>query len=492
MIVAGGFMSEGGKLDRPPETVAAGRDAATETTTMGGTPAGSGMTGVQRERTEAHDGLRWRLTGGAAGSPPGARIAAARRAIVGQAASRILRKSAGGAAARPAIPSGGGAPLSAEIRQRMEPRLGADLSAARLHTGAASAEAATGLGARAFTVGTDVHFNASEFAPGTKEGDRLLAHELTHVVQASRSGVQRKAEDPAAHGEDALSDGAAAVSDPTEPAEREADAVADAAADHLHGGDKGGADAAPVEKAPQIGAKLAAPKVFRALAFGSATYLSPTNPLVQTMFPALFGIEGTVNGILGPANFVDVVEGSPPQGGIAGYDPALEKVTIQPLPPPRAGQPDPRTTLTGDQVSTRAAALSHELQHVHDAWQRSDPALRAGVRNRGTPANWEQAIHSEWLSYARQALTAHQTRRNGQPVAQPHLDLLNNWGPNTFKAPGRPQTMFSNTGSYIMRYEVPQRTAFPTDAEVTDFITRHQNWVDEAFAICPADPKARP
>ena len=40
----------------------------------------------------------------------------------------------------------------------------------------------------------DVHFAAGQYAPGTKEGDRLLAHELTHVVQGQKSGVQRKAE----------------------------------------------------------------------------------------------------------------------------------------------------------------------------------------------------------------------------------------------------------------------------------------------------------
>ena len=56
------------------------------------------------------------------------------------------------------------------------------------------------MGARAFTVGKDVHFGASEFAPGSKEGDRLLAHELTHTIQQGaveqEPAVQRR-EDPA-------------------------------------------------------------------------------------------------------------------------------------------------------------------------------------------------------------------------------------------------------------------------------------------------------
>jgi hypothetical protein len=118
----------------------------------------------------------------------------------------------------------------------MEPKLGADLSSVRVHTGGDSATAAKGFGARAFTVGSDVHFNAGEFSPGTKEGDKLLAHELTHVVQGQKSGVQRKPEEEegkeaegaegGAEGKDAGGKGdAGEVSDPNEPAEKEADAV---------------------------------------------------------------------------------------------------------------------------------------------------------------------------------------------------------------------------------------------------------------------------
>ena len=82
--------------------------------------------------------------------------------------------------------------MTSQQRQRFEPKLGADLSDVRVHTGGASAQAAAGLSARAFTVGNDIHFNSGEFAPGAKEGDHLLAHELTHVVQGKKTGVQRK------------------------------------------------------------------------------------------------------------------------------------------------------------------------------------------------------------------------------------------------------------------------------------------------------------
>jgi hypothetical protein len=155
----------------------------------------------------------------------------------------VQRKAAGTPAANTRIPEGGGAPLGGDVRGRMEPRLGADLSGVRVHTGGESAEAATSLGARAFTVGKDVHFGAGEFAPGSKEGDRLLAHELTHVVQGERSGIQRKADE---HEGGGAEQGGHEVSHPDEPAEKEADAMADHVAGDLH---DGAHDASAHEKA---------------------------------------------------------------------------------------------------------------------------------------------------------------------------------------------------------------------------------------------------
>src|SRR5439155_20438463 len=138
------------------------------------------------------------------------------------------------------IPESGGDPLPGEVRKKMEGGLGADLSSVRVHSGAESAGAAEQLGARAFTVGSDVHFGAREFAPGSKEGDRLLAHELTHVVQGQRSGIQRKAAPHAEQGQEEGSNGAPDVSHPEDAAEKEADNVADGVTDKLHGKNEGG------------------------------------------------------------------------------------------------------------------------------------------------------------------------------------------------------------------------------------------------------------
>ncbi len=78
---------------------------------------------------------------------------------------------------------GPGQALPGALRADMEARLQADFSGVRLHTGAAAAEAARALHAHAYTVGRDLVFGAGEYAPDAAAGQRLLAHELVHVVQ---------------------------------------------------------------------------------------------------------------------------------------------------------------------------------------------------------------------------------------------------------------------------------------------------------------------
>lgn len=90
-----------------------------------------------------------------------------------------------------------GDPLDATTQQFFEPRFRHDFNDVRVHTGAAAEAAASGIGALAFTTGKDIVFGAGQFSPDTEQGKRLIAHELTHVVQqstaASPLGVQRYA-----------------------------------------------------------------------------------------------------------------------------------------------------------------------------------------------------------------------------------------------------------------------------------------------------------
>jgi hypothetical protein len=76
-----------------------------------------------------------------------------------------------------------GQPLDAQTRGFMEPRFGHDFSQVRVHSDARATESAQAVNALAYTVGRDVVFGKGEYEPGTSEGRRLLAHELTHVVQ---------------------------------------------------------------------------------------------------------------------------------------------------------------------------------------------------------------------------------------------------------------------------------------------------------------------
>jgi hypothetical protein len=76
-----------------------------------------------------------------------------------------------------------GAPLAEATQRHMEGCFGHSFSAVRIHSDTRAAEAARSVGARAFTVGNRVVFGANQYAPETRAGQRLLAHELTHVVQ---------------------------------------------------------------------------------------------------------------------------------------------------------------------------------------------------------------------------------------------------------------------------------------------------------------------
>jgi hypothetical protein len=80
-----------------------------------------------------------------------------------------------------------GQPLDAATRAYFEPLFGQDFSGVRVHTGTSAAQSAREVNAHAYTLGQNMVFDAGRFAPRTHEGQRLIAHELTHVVQQSGS-----------------------------------------------------------------------------------------------------------------------------------------------------------------------------------------------------------------------------------------------------------------------------------------------------------------
>jgi len=124
------------------------------------------------------------------------RIIDLQQAVGNQSVQRMISDSSSVASkSRKSQSSGaGGEPLPQETRETMEARFGADFSDVRIHADQTAAESAAALDASAYTSGRDIYFAPGKYAPGKTEGTRLLAHELTHVVQQS-GGSQAPMED---------------------------------------------------------------------------------------------------------------------------------------------------------------------------------------------------------------------------------------------------------------------------------------------------------
>jgi uncharacterized protein DUF4157 len=109
---------------------------------------------------------------------------------------------------------GNGQPLPQAVRQQFETCLDVDLTGVRIHTGTDSGAAARAVGARAYTVGQDIHFGAGTYDPSSAGGLHLLAHEVAHTVQQAGATPHRQNK--------------LEVSTPGDAAEVEADRAADA------------------------------------------------------------------------------------------------------------------------------------------------------------------------------------------------------------------------------------------------------------------------
>jgi hypothetical protein len=119
-----------------------------------------------------------------------------RRAADGSAASHAGGRDASGVTsdARDHVDraaDSSGSPLPTDLRTHFESSLGKDLSGVRLHTGTASVAAAHAVGAKAYTVGQNVHFGKGHYDPVSHEGKLLLAHEVAHTVQQGSAASGR-------------------------------------------------------------------------------------------------------------------------------------------------------------------------------------------------------------------------------------------------------------------------------------------------------------
>lgn len=87
---------------------------------------------------------------------------------------------------------GSGEPLAPETRRFMEPRFGADFSHVLIHRGPRAAESAAAVNALAYTVGNNIVFASGQYKPTSRSGEKLLAHELAHVVQQGPASPGRQ------------------------------------------------------------------------------------------------------------------------------------------------------------------------------------------------------------------------------------------------------------------------------------------------------------
>lgn len=94
---------------------------------------------------------------------------------------------------------GSGEPLAPATRAFMEPRFGHDFSAVRVHTDATAAQTAQALSAHAYTVGRNIVFSVGQYQPEELAGRRLLAHELSHVVQQGAPSINNTTIDHTIH-----------------------------------------------------------------------------------------------------------------------------------------------------------------------------------------------------------------------------------------------------------------------------------------------------
>lgn len=111
---------------------------------------------------------------------------------------RIQRQSSGGGVASEKIETfinqsrGGGQPLPNLLRRKMEGKMGADFSGVRIHTDTRADMLNRSLNARAFTTGNDIFFKSNEYNPDSTEGQKLIAHESTHVMQQNGNNLVQR------------------------------------------------------------------------------------------------------------------------------------------------------------------------------------------------------------------------------------------------------------------------------------------------------------
>jgi hypothetical protein len=147
----------------------------------------------------------------------GARVSGRGECAASASRRKDLQRMTAGPSSRSDVPAlvhdvlrSPGQPLDGATRALMAPRFGHDFSQVRVHADASASSSAGAVDAHAYTVGRHIVFGAGQYSPASMVGKRLLAHELTHVIQQSGASAQ----------------GTISLGSADGPTEREADSVA--------------------------------------------------------------------------------------------------------------------------------------------------------------------------------------------------------------------------------------------------------------------------
>ena len=289
--------------------------------------------------------------------------------------------------------AGSGAPLPDAVRRRMENELGISLAGVRVHADAVAAQAARAVRAEAFTVGEDIFFAEGTYDPGSRAGQKLLAHELTHVLQ----NLQGRSD----------TGGAVRVSQPGDALEQEADQVAERV-DGMHVGEAhAGHSEVPEAPAGDAHALRGEPAPARPVRRNQAVFARPTR--VQPARPAS-GARTLQRKAARPR--AEVRDGDP-----ATIQPTLRRV-VQRVP----SQP---SHAVGDARGT----FKHQLTHATEQTDARLGTLKATVRDaKGTQvgAKAKVAAHKHATDAVRKqhAADAEQHKNAGDSAASQDVDQL--------------------------------------------------------------------
>ena len=276
--------------------------------------------------------------------------------------------------------TGQGEALDPGVRADMQSQLGASFTGVRVHRGSAAEAAAASVGARAFTVGSDVVFGAGAYNPASERGRHTLAHELSHVTQ-QRSGTVDGTPQP-----DGL-----VVSDPGDRFEREAEAAASGV-----GGPVSQAGGPMIQREP-LGTIQRAPTATddtaAAAPFALGEFQNIGNyesaAMVIRYWAAVLQTEADQNvkdGLAAPSDVAEIVNAARENervwggGGSEPFDKGNEKVLKEWFDKYARAINSVRSEQAAE-AARRVRAAVDELQKAQAAMEAAEPALRERQRS---------------------------------------------------------------------------------------------------------------